>query len=151
MQRKTVRALKARREHRLTVRLTDEEERILVRRAAAAGMTRTAFVRQLIALIEVMNSSTPNQNLVVSDPEILSGEPVFAGTRITIDTVLASLAAGIDVARIRESYPIVSDQHIKAARAYRAEHPRSRQLRISERHPDLKAKQSGSRSRLLTE
>jgi uncharacterized protein (DUF433 family) len=97
-----------------------------------------------------MNSSMPNPNLVVSDPEILSGEPVFAGTRITIDTVLASLDAGIDLARIRESYPVVSDEHITAARAYRAEHPRSRRLRISEMHPDLKAKQSGSRSRLFT-
>jgi hypothetical protein len=37
------------------------------------------------------NSFVPNQNLVVSDPEILSGEPVFAGTRNTIDTVLASM------------------------------------------------------------
>ena len=84
-----------------------------------------------------MNSSVKNQNLVVSDPEILSGEPVFAGTRITIDTVLASLDAGIDLARIRASYPIVDDEHIAAARASRAAHPRSRELRFSERHPDL--------------
>ena len=80
-----------------------------------------------------------HQNLVVSNPEILSGEPVFVGTRITIDTILASLDAGIDVAHIRELYPIVSDQHITAARAYRAEHPTSRKLRISEMHPDLKS------------
>jgi uncharacterized protein (DUF433 family) len=84
-----------------------------------------------------MNSSVKNQNLVVSDPEILSGEPVSAGTRITIDTVLASIDAGIDLARICASYPIVDDEHIAAARAYRAAHPRSRGLRISERHPDL--------------
>ena len=67
-----------------------------------------------------MNSSVKNQNLVVSDPEFLSGEPVFAGTRITIGTVLASIDAGIDLARIRASYPIVDDEHIAAARAYRA-------------------------------
>jgi uncharacterized protein (DUF433 family) len=84
-----------------------------------------------------MNSSVPNQNLVVSDPEILSGEPVFAGTRITIDTVLASIDAGIGLARIRASYPIVDDEHIAAARAYRAAHPRSGLMSISERYPDL--------------
>ena len=84
-----------------------------------------------------MNSSVPNKNLVVSDPEILSGEPVFAGTRITIDTVLASIDAGIDLARIRASYPIVDDEHIAAARAYRAAHPRKPALSIAERHPDL--------------
>ena len=84
-----------------------------------------------------MSSSVKNQKLVVSDPEILSGEPVFAGTRIAIDTVLASLDAGVDLARIRASYPIVGDEHLAAARAYRAEHPRTRGLRISEMHPDL--------------
>jgi uncharacterized protein (DUF433 family) len=84
-----------------------------------------------------MNSSVKNQNLVLSDREILSGEPVFAGTRITIDTVLASIDAGIDLARIRASYPIVDDEHIAAARAYKVAHPRSRALRIFERHPDL--------------
>jgi uncharacterized protein (DUF433 family) len=87
--------------------------------------------------IDVMNSPVPNQSLVVSDPEILSGEPVFAGTRIAIDTVLASLDAGIDMARIRLSFPIVDDEHIATARAYRTAHPRSRGLRISEMHPDL--------------
>ena len=84
-----------------------------------------------------MNSSVPNKNLVVSDPEILSGEPVFAGTRITIDTVLASIDAGIDLARIRASYPIVDDEHIAAVRAYRAVHPRKPALSIAERRPDL--------------
>jgi len=88
--------------------------------------------------IDVMNSSIPNKNLGVSDPEILSGEPVFAGTRIAIDTVLASLDAGINLARIRASFPIVvDDEHIAAARAYRAAHPRSRGRRISEMHPNL--------------
>jgi uncharacterized protein (DUF433 family) len=82
-------------------------------------------------------------NLVVSDPEILSGDPVFAGTRITIDTVLASIDAGIDMARIRASYPSVDDEHISAARAYRAVHPRSPVPRISERHPELVLRRSG--------
>src|ERR1700683_3252364 len=50
--------------------------------------------------IDIMNSPVSNQSLVVSDREILSGEPVCRGTRIAIDTVLASLDAGIDMARI---------------------------------------------------
>jgi hypothetical protein len=33
---------------RLTVRLTDEEERLLARRARNAGMKKATFVRQLI-------------------------------------------------------------------------------------------------------
>jgi uncharacterized protein (DUF433 family) len=85
-----------------------------------------------------MNTSTPNPNLVVSDPKILSGEPVFAGTRVTIDIVLACVDAGIDMARIRASYPIVDEEHIAAARAYRAAHPRTPVKSIAERYPELR-------------
>jgi uncharacterized protein (DUF433 family) len=85
-----------------------------------------------------MNTSTPNLNLVVSDPEILSGEPVFAGTRVPIDIVLACVDAGIDMARIRASYPIVDEEHIAAARAYQAAHPRTPVKRIGERYPELR-------------
>jgi uncharacterized protein (DUF433 family) len=63
------------------------------------------------------------QPTVVTDPEILSGMPVFAGSRVPIDMVLACVDAGNDMARIRRAYPFVTDEHIKAARAYKASHP----------------------------
>jgi uncharacterized protein (DUF433 family) len=64
------------------------------------------------------------QPTVVTDPEILSGMPVFAGSRVPIDVVLACVDAGNDMARIRRAYPlVVTDEHIKAARAYKASHP----------------------------
>jgi uncharacterized protein (DUF433 family) len=84
-----------------------------------------------------MSSSIVNLDLVVSDPKILCGEPVFSGSRVAIDAVLGSIDAGIDLARIRASYPIADDEHIAAARAYRAAHPRGRSLRLIERNPDL--------------
>jgi uncharacterized protein (DUF433 family) len=59
----------------------------------------------------------------VTDPEILSGTPVFAGSRVPIDMVLACVDAGNDTARIRRAYPFVTDEHITAARAYKASHP----------------------------
>ena len=46
--------------------------------------------------------------------------PVFAGSRVPIDIVLACVDAGNDMARIRRAYPFVTDEHIKAARAYKA-------------------------------
>lgn len=64
------------------------------------------------------------QPTVVSDPEILSGMPVFAGSRVPIDMVLACVDRGNDMARILRAYPFVTDGHITAARAYRASHPR---------------------------
>jgi uncharacterized protein (DUF433 family) len=90
-----------------------------------------------------MSSSIVNPDLVVSDPKILSGEPVFAGTRVTIDIVLACVDAGIDMARIRASYPIVDEEHIAAARAYRAAHPRKPVQRLGERYPELRLRSQG--------
>ena len=43
-----MKTLKAKRGHRLTLWLNEDDEKVLARRAAAAGMTRAAFVRQLI-------------------------------------------------------------------------------------------------------
>jgi uncharacterized protein (DUF433 family) len=63
------------------------------------------------------------QPTVVTDPEILDGMPVFAGSRVPIDMVLACVDAGTDMARIRQAYPFVTDGHITAARAYKASHP----------------------------
>jgi uncharacterized protein (DUF433 family) len=65
------------------------------------------------------------QPTVVTDPEILSGMPVFAGSRVPIDIVLACVDAGNDMAGIRRAYPFVTDEHIIAARAYKAAHPTS--------------------------
>src|SRR6202030_3079123 len=40
------------------------------------------------------------KKLITVDPEILGGTPVFAGTRVPVDTVMASLKKGIDRKRI---------------------------------------------------
>lgn len=71
--------------------------------------------------------------LVVSDPAILSGDPVFAGTRVPVDVVLASLEVGVDFERLRAAYPFLTVAHLQAARVYREIHPhRSRPRPLSE-------------------
>jgi uncharacterized protein (DUF433 family) len=76
--------------------------------------------------------------LVVSDPEIMGGTPVFKGTRVPLEMVLASIAAGIDRDRLKASYPFLTDGHIKAARTYEEVNPRrGRPRRLAERNPDL--------------
>ena len=57
--------------------------------------------------------------LVISDPEIMGGAQVFAGTRVPLNVVLDSIAAGIDLDRIKASYPFLTDAHIEAARQMR--------------------------------
>lgn len=61
--------------------------------------------------------------LVESDPGILRGTPVFIGSRVPITNVLDSLAAGISLERLQESYPFLTPAHVRAARLYVQEHP----------------------------
>jgi uncharacterized protein (DUF433 family) len=94
------------------------------KRIAHALNTKSAWVSPE-ELVE--RAQAQAQPTVVTDPEILSGTPVFAGSRVPIDMVLACVDAGNDMARIRHAYPFVTDEHITAARATkrRTEHPRS--------------------------
>ena len=49
---------------------------------------------------------------IVSDPQILSGKPVIAGTRIPVDQVLFLLREGFTIEAIHEQYPHVSSATI---------------------------------------
>ncbi len=62
--------------------------------------------------------------LVKADPEILNGLPCFAGTRIPIESILASLDEGMSEVELAEHYPDLTPQHIEAARLYAKVHPR---------------------------
>lgn len=42
---------------------------------------------------------------IISDPEILGGKPVIAGTRIPIDQILFLLKEGFTVEAINSEYP----------------------------------------------
>jgi uncharacterized protein (DUF433 family) len=44
---------------------------------------------------------------------------VFEGTRVTLRTVLASLAAGEKVETILEQFPTLKAEHIQAAKDFR--------------------------------
>jgi uncharacterized protein (DUF433 family) len=58
--------------------------------------------------------------LIIRDPAICGGEPVFRGTRVTLRTVLASLADGDSVEQILKSFPTVSEQQVRSAIAFAA-------------------------------
>lgn len=77
-------------------------------------------------------------SLVCTDPQVMCGEPVFAGTRAPVSTVLSSLAAGIALDRLKASYPFLTDAHIEAAKVYEAVHPRrGRPRRLGDINPGL--------------
>jgi len=55
-----------------------------------------------------------------SDPGVCGGEVVFKGTRVTLRTILASLAAGDSVAELLHDFPSLTEQHVRAAIAFAA-------------------------------
>jgi uncharacterized protein (DUF433 family) len=88
------------------------------------------------------------QKLIAVDPEILGGTPVFAGTRVPVDTVSASLKKGIDRKRILRAYPSLTDEHLDAARVYSEVYPRrGRPTKSSSAPPSWKIKSSRHVSR----
>ena len=64
------------------------------------------------------------ENMVVSDPEIMRGTPVFKGTRIPVDLVDDMLAQGATADEILEGYPTLSKEKIDIAPLYMRAFPR---------------------------
>ena len=60
------------------------------------------------------------QRFIVRDPTICAGEPVVLGTRVTIRTVLASLAEGLGVEEIVAEFPTLNEEAVRAVIAFAA-------------------------------
>jgi uncharacterized protein (DUF433 family) len=56
--------------------------------------------------------------IIVSDPKVMMGKPVVAGTRITVELILEKLAAGETVEQILEAHPRLTRQAIQATLAF---------------------------------
>jgi uncharacterized protein (DUF433 family) len=61
------------------------------------------------------------QPLIASDPKIMMGKPVVAGTRITVELILEKLAAGETIEQILSEHPRLTGEAIRAAIAFAAE------------------------------
>jgi uncharacterized protein (DUF433 family) len=57
---------------------------------------------------------------IVRDPTICAGELVVKGTRVTVRTVLASLAEGMNVAQIVQDFPTLTEPAVRAVIAFAA-------------------------------
>lgn len=53
-------------------------------------------------------------------PGIVGGEVVMKGTRVTLRTVLASLAEGDGFERLLKAFPSLTEDHLRAAVAFAA-------------------------------
>ena len=59
--------------------------------------------------------ATVTDSVIVQDPEIHSGEPVFRGTRVPFQTLLDYLEGGETLDEFLEQYPGVSRENAIAA------------------------------------
>lgn len=54
------------------------------------------------------------QELISIDPEILGGQPVFKGTRVTIESLFDHLEAGISLEEFLDDFPTVTKEQVVA-------------------------------------
>jgi uncharacterized protein (DUF433 family) len=67
-----------------------------------------------------MTKAMNYQERIVRDPQIVGGEPVLKGTRVTLKTVLASLAEGATTAEILADFPTLAEEDVRAVIAFAA-------------------------------
>ena len=60
------------------------------------------------------------QPYIIRDSAICGGEPVVKGTRVTVRTVLCSLAEGMTVAEILLDFPTLDENAVRAVIAFAA-------------------------------
>lgn len=64
------------------------------------------------------------EQMVLSDPDIMRGTPVYRGTRIPVDLVADMLAQGATVEEILEGYPALDREKVELAPLYMGAFPR---------------------------
>ncbi len=58
--------------------------------------------------------------VIARDPAICGGEPVIKGTRVTLRTILASLAEGASIEEILADFPTITETDVRAVIAFAA-------------------------------
>jgi len=62
----------------------------------------------------VAGNSKNYEERIVRDSRVCGGEPVFKGTRVTLRTVLASLAVGDSAEEILADFPTLKPEDVRA-------------------------------------
>jgi uncharacterized protein (DUF433 family) len=70
--------------------------------------------------MDATNNRKKPEERVIRDKGICGGEPVFEGTRVTLRTVLASLADGNSAEEILADFPSLKAEDVQAVIAFAA-------------------------------
>lgn len=58
--------------------------------------------------------------IIVRDRKTCGGEPVISGTRVTVKTILASLAEGASICEVLADFPSLKEGDVRAVIAFAA-------------------------------
>ncbi len=75
-------------------------------------------INEQLNLVEVFlfeDGEQDMQNLIVSNPDVMMGKPIIAGTRITVELILEKMAAGETIEQILEAHPRLTIAGIQSA------------------------------------
>src|SRR5947209_13326255 len=115
-----------------------------IRKAVFAYISRTPQARQIkvneVVVVDISNARKrlalglqklkKAEQMVVSDPAVMGGTPVFRGTRIPVETITEMLEAGVSAEEILDGYPSLSPENLKFAMVYVQAHPRRGRPRV---------------------
>lgn len=59
---------------------------------------------------------------ITSDPTVMGGKPVVAGTRVTVEQIVRECSRGLSVAEVVEQYPRLKAEDVLAALRYAADY-----------------------------
>jgi uncharacterized protein (DUF433 family) len=59
---------------------------------------------------------------ISADPAVMMGKPCIKGTRITVELILRKLGGGRSLAELREAYPQLTEDDVRAAFAFAADY-----------------------------
>ena len=97
--------------------------------SAAVEVTFSPFMQQVEDRLKQLQKA---QHLIVEDPEVFRGTPIFRGTRIPVHHVADLVEAGTPMEELRELYPRLHEEHFALAPVYAKAHPkRGRPVRRS--------------------
>ena len=71
-----------------------------------------------------------DKDLIICDPDILSGKPVVKGTRISVALILQCVASGMTREEILNGYPTLTKEGLDAALDFAASQFQGEEVRI---------------------
>jgi uncharacterized protein (DUF433 family) len=94
-----------------------------VRYGVEGGLLKIDLREPRRALAASLRDLRGVRRLVVSDPDVLGGDPVFRGTRVPVHLIAELVAQGGKPAELIEGYPRLTAVMIRLAPAYAAAYP----------------------------